>query len=202
MRTIIPHGARLIPNNAKKVFTGQIFNVYHWDQELFNGEKATFEMLGRPDTLQILAIKDGKLLILHEQQPGSGPFYGLPGGRHDVEKETELEAAQRELLEETGMTFKTWRLIEVAQPHTKIEWFVYRYVATNFTSETKPHLDAGEKIEVELADLARARELANGPDVRHLPKDLLERVSSIEELADLPEFSSLAPDGFAANLPM
>jgi ADP-ribose pyrophosphatase len=202
MRTIVPAGARLIPKIAKKVFTGQIFDVYHWEQELFNGEKATFEMLGRPDTLQILAIKDGKLVILHEEQPGSGPFYGLPGGRHDVAGETELEAAQRELLEETGLTFKTWKLIEVAQPHTKIEWFVYLYVASDFVSETKPHLDAGEKIEVELADLARARELAGGPDVRHLPKDLLEQVNSIEALTDLPEYSSLASDGFSSNLPM
>ena len=202
MRTIIPSGARLIPKNAKKVFTGKIFDVYHWDQEMFDGSKEVFEMLGRPDTLQILAIKDGKLVIVHEQQPGSKPFYGMPGGRHDVPGETEVEAAKRELLEETGLTFKTWKLIDVTQPHTKIEWFVYLYVATDFVSQTERHLDAGEKIEVELVDLVRARELANGPDVRHLPKDLLEQVKSIDELADLPEYLTPAASSFSSQLPM
>src|SRR5438105_1960514 len=110
MRTIIPADARLIPKQAKKVFTGQIYNVYHWEQPLFDGTTATFEMLGRPDTIQVLAIKDHQLVVLNEEQPNSGrAFYGLPGGRHDVPEETELDAAKREMLEETGMTFKTWK---------------------------------------------------------------------------------------------
>ncbi|HEX3082743.1 MAG TPA: NUDIX domain-containing protein [Candidatus Saccharimonadia bacterium] len=188
MRTITPANARLIPKDAKKVFAGQIFDVYHWEQDMFDGTKATFEMLGRPDTLQVLAVKDGKLVVLHEQQPGSKPFYGMPGGRHDHPGETELEAAKREMLEETGMTFKHWKLIEVVQPHTKIEWFVYLFVASGFEAQSSPHLDAGEKIEVELVSLERARELAAGPDVRHLPAELLESIDSLDDLPSLPEY--------------
>ncbi len=192
MRTVIPASARLLPETATKVFAGKIFDVYQWEQELFDGTKATFEMLGRPDTIQVIAIKDHKLVVLHEEQPSYQPFYGLPGGRHDVPSETELEAAKRELLEETGLAFKNWKLIDVTQPQAKIEWFVYLYVATDFLEQVTPHLDAGEKIQVELVDLIRARELASGPDVRHLPADLLAQASSIDALADLPEYQGQA----------
>lgn len=189
MRTIIPRGARLVPESAAKVFAGKIYDVYQWEQELFDGSTATYEMLGRPDTLQVMAIKDHHLVVLQEQQPSYGaPFYGLPGGRHDVPAETELEAAKRELREETGMEFKTWKLIEVRQPHTKIEWFVYLYVASDFIRQIDQKLDAGERISVHLVDLERARELARSDETRHLPVELLEQVDSIDELINLPPY--------------
>lgn len=191
MRTILPTEYRLVPENAKCVFTGTIFRVYQWEQELFDGTTTTFEMLKRPDTLQVLAIKDGQLVVLLEQQPSFGKAtYGLPGGRHDVESETELQAAQRELLEETGMTFKNWRLIRVDQPHSKIEWFVYLYVATEFLRQTDQHLDAGEKIEIKSMDFEGALELAKSGTAHFLPTEILEHAGSIAALADLPPYGS------------
>ncbi len=192
MRTIIPVGARLLPPSAKQVFAGQIYNVHQWQQKLYDGSEATFEMLSRPDTIQVMGIKDHQLVVLKEQQPGlDQAFYGLPGGRHDVAGETELDAAKREMLEETGMSFSTWKLIDVIQPHTKIEWFVYLYVATGFTGQAPQHLDPGEKIDVELAGLERARTLAAGRS-RDLPRELLEQVKTIDELANLPEYKGQA----------
>ncbi len=40
-------------------------------------------------------------------------FIDYPGGRVDAEDESELEAAKRELREETGLVFKNWKLVEV-----------------------------------------------------------------------------------------
>jgi ADP-ribose pyrophosphatase len=189
MRTILPPKYRLLPEDATCVFKGKIFDVYQWEQELYDGTTATYEMLKRPDTLQIFAIKDGKLVVLKEEQPSMGPaFYGLPGGRHDVEGETELQAAQRELREETGMEFKDWKLIKVAQPYSKIEWFMYYFVATGFESAGPIHLDAGEKIEVMLLDPDEAIKLAKGDSSRHLPMEFIENLKSFDELADLPEY--------------
>jgi ADP-ribose pyrophosphatase len=180
----------LLPENAKRVFKGQIFDVYQWQQEVFDGTTETFEMLKRADTLKVLAIKDGKIVVLHEEQPHQPPFIDIPGGRHDYDKETELEAAQRELLEETGMTFETWKLVSVVQPHSKIDWFVYLYIATDFKSQTDQKLDAGEKIEVQLYSLAKLKNLVNDPKNRYLPKEVLEQVSTIEELSRVPAFES------------
>ena len=189
MRTIIPAGARLIPKNAKSVFTGKIYDVYQWEQELYDGTSDTFEMLKRPDTIETIGIQDNKLVILKEEQPSLGPaFYGLPGGRHDVEGETELAAAKREMLEETGLSFHNWKLIGVQQPHTKIDWFVYLFVACDITGQTSQHLDAGEKIEIKLMTLEEVRKLTRDPAVRNLPRDLFEKIASIDDLKKLPEY--------------
>lgn len=191
MRTVFPAKYRLVPEHAKRVFKGQIYDVYQWDQELYDGSKAVFEMLKRPDTIQVLAIKDHKLIVLKEQQPSMGPaFYGLPGGRHDHDSETELEAAKREVLEETGFTFKTWKLIGVEQPASKIEQFIYLYVSSDIESQVPQNLDAGEKIEVKLLDLDEALEIARSTKARHLPIEVLEQVKTADELADLPAYGA------------
>lgn len=192
MRTILPPTHRLVPPHAKRVFQGQIYDVYQWEQELYDGSKATYEMLKRPDTIQVFAIKDDKLVVLLEEQPSMGPaYYGLPGGRHDYDGETELQAAQRELREETGMEFKTWRLIRVFQPQGKIDQFMYYFVATDFVGQGETHPDPGEKIEVKLVSLEEAKALAATPQARHLPADILNQVDTLDELAQLPEFEGI-----------
>lgn len=189
MRTIIPTDAKLVPKNAECVFKGQIFDVYHWQQKMFDGSYATFEMLKRPDTIKVIAIKENKLVVLEEEQPDDhNLFLSLPGGRHDIDAETELEAVKRELLEETGMSFQSWKLINVTQPYLKIDWFNYLFVATDFIDQTDQTLDAGEKIRVKLFALDELKNLLGGPKARYLPKKLLESCQSIEDLASLPEY--------------
>lgn len=190
MRTVIPDNAKLLPENAKCVFKGEIFDVYQWPQQMFDGTTETFEMLKRADTIKVIAIKDDKIVVLHEQQPDSPSFIDIPGGRHDHDDETELQAAQRELLEETGMKFKTWKLLSVTQPHTKIDWFVYIFLATDFESQTEQKLDAGEKIEVQLYDFEKLITLLKNPKNRYLPKEVLKKAGDINGLENFPEYSS------------
>ena len=191
MRTIIPNDAKLVPKGAERVFKGQIFDVYHWQQKMFDGSYETFEMLKRPDTIKVIAVKDGKVVILDQLQPDSSvAFYDLPGGRHDYEEETELDAAKRETLEETGMTFKDWRLIGVEQPHSKIDWFVYLFLATGFDSQQDQNLDAGEKIKVDLKGLDDLKALVSDPRARHLPREIIESCKTIEDLAGLPVYKN------------
>lgn len=190
MRTIIPNNAKLIPEKAKRVFKGQIFDVYQWQQEMFDGSFETFEMLKRPDTIKVMAIKGDKIVVTEEEQPNHSSFLDLPGGRHDVETETELDAAKRELIEETGMKFKSWKLIKVEQPHSKIDWFVYLFLATDFENQQEQKLDAGEKIVIKLLDLGEVKGLLENSKARYLPKELLESCERIENLANLPEYNN------------
>ncbi len=189
MRTIIPPNSKLVPSQAKRVFKGIIFDVYHWQQEMYDNTTETFEMLKRPDTIKILSIKDDKLVILDQQQPDQlKSFYDLPGGRHDIENETELDAAKRETLEETGMTFNTWKLLDIVQPHGKIDWLVYIFLATDFINQTDQNLDSGEKIDVQLIDFDDLKNLVNDPSNRYFPKELLDKTQTLDELLNLPEY--------------
>lgn len=187
MKKVVPENASLIPEQAERVFKGQIFDVYHWQQEMFDGTFETFEMLKRVDTLKVLAVVDGKLVVLNEEQPKFGTFTDVPGGRHDYENETNLEATQREMLEETGMTLKSWKLLDVEQPMGKAEWFTYVYLATDLLDQTEPVLDAGEKINVEFMSYDEYQRLGKAKKLRWWPS-VLDNVQSLEELLALPEF--------------
>ena len=188
-RTIVPSNAKLIPKEAKLVFKGVIFEVYQWQQQLFDGSFATFEMLRRPDTVKVVAVKNGKVVLLNEKQAGDAQrAYELPGGRHDVESETELDCAKRELHEETGMVFQDWKLLDVAQMVFKTEAFVYTFLATNFVRQDEPHIDPGEKIDVQLVDFEDCLAFSKTGDGQYLPTLIFEKAGSIEGLERLPEF--------------
>jgi ADP-ribose pyrophosphatase len=187
MRLYTPPNAKLVPPQAKLVFKGIIYDVYQWEQDVFDGTKKTFEMLKRPDTIRIVALKDNKMVIVKQEQPHIGSFIDVPGGMNDKGSENELDAAKRELLEETGLICKDWKLLSAKQQVNKIETFHYIFLAYN--SEEKINvqkLDSGEKIEVEYLSFDEVKSLFDSPEVRFLPKDILNEVNSFEELITLP----------------
>jgi len=137
-----------------------IFDVYQWEQEMFDGSKATFEKLKRPDTVVVFPVlPDGKILLLEQEQPGREPFISTPGGRVD-EGEDILSAAKRELLEETGYEADEYFLWDAQQPVSKIEWAVYTFIAKGLKKVAEMNPDAGEKLKLmpvsfdELIDIA------------------------------------------------
>ncbi|HEV2403136.1 MAG TPA: NUDIX domain-containing protein [Candidatus Saccharimonadales bacterium] len=189
MRKVIPQEAVLIPDSAKRVFHGVIYDVYQWSQKMYDESKATFEMLRRSDTVSVIGIVDGNILVLDEEQPHRGSRRSFPGGRVDEEDENTLLAAQRETLEETGYEFKKWKLTQVWQPQTKIEWFIYLFVAWDGAKVAAPHLDGGEKIIVEHQPFGAAKEMVlKREGYLGEAKEILEGVNGIQELLGLPEF--------------
>lgn len=144
----LPPNPVLIPKDAKRVFKGEIFDVYQWEQELFDGSTATYEMLKRPDTVKVIAVDGDSIIVIEEEQPG-GIFRSnsLPGGRVD-DGESVYEAVRRELKEEVGLEFRDWHLLQITQREPKIEWFWYTFVAQNKVSEHAVHHDSGERITV------------------------------------------------------
>src|SRR3990167_56699 len=91
-----------IPKKAKRVFKGVLFDVYHWEEKMFDGSHQTYEKIKRKDSVTVIAVtEDDKIILLDEEQPGRKPFLAVPGGQVD-EGETFEQAGRRELLEETG----------------------------------------------------------------------------------------------------
>ena len=189
MPRIVPEDAILVPNHAQRVFKGELFDVFQWPQELFDGTSATFELLRRPDTVVLIAIKDDKVVFINEEQPGRSLRLRLPGGRVE-EGEEPGRAVARECAEEVGMRFADWRLISVRQPVAKIEWFVSTYIGTNLIEEFEPHPDPGEKIEIKLLDFAEAKAYitAKNSPLLDYARQLFEAAETIDDLKKLPIF--------------
>ncbi|HRN96724.1 MAG TPA: NUDIX hydrolase [Candidatus Levybacteria bacterium] len=136
-----------IPSHAKRVFKGVIFDVYHWEQEVFDGSTQTYEMLKRPNTVEVIATQGDKILLSHQSQPTKLDFYSLFGGRAD-ENEEPLVTAKRELLEESGLESEDWELLKTYEPIHKIDWTIYTYIARDCKKTSEQTLDVGEKIEI------------------------------------------------------
>lgn len=157
---ILPKNAIMIPDHATCVFHGKLFDVYQWEQEMFDGSYETLEMLRRPDTIAVIAIDDrGEIIACHEEQPGGIVRRNhIPAGRVDATDASVLDAAKREVEEEVGYRFTHWKLFEVHQPVSKIEWFVYTFVAWGEEGIVDTKHDPGEKIVEGRADFKTVRE--------------------------------------------
>lgn len=134
-----------IPEHAKKVFEGVIFDTYQWDQELFDGSITTFETVQRNSIAVIIPIVDGKILVIKEEQPGRPPYMAVPAGFTENYDATPLHGAQRELQEETGLTSDDWVLLDTYNVYPRMTVIDYVYVARNCTRTHEKMLGAGEK---------------------------------------------------------
>ncbi len=153
-----------LPPNAKLAFKGEIFEVWQWEQKMFDGSAETFEQLRRPNSVLVIPVVGDKILIQIQEQPHRPkPFPSLPGGRCAWDEEP-LEAAKRELLEETGYTSENWILWKEFQPVNKIIWTVYTYIAKDCQHRQPPQLDAGEKISTRLISFDEFLMLSEEPN--------------------------------------
>lgn len=135
-----------IPEQAKLVFKGEIFEIFQWEQTLFDNSNAIFEMIKRADTAEVIAISDGKIWYAEQEQPAKGVYHSFFGGRIEPGESAEIGAA-RELKEEAGMT-GTLELIQAIMPLNKMEWTNYIFVAKNCTITHSQNPDPGEKIRI------------------------------------------------------
>jgi len=155
-----PKSNQPIPPDAKKVFSGVLFDVYQWEQKMFDGSVATFEKLKRPDTVVVFPVlPNGRIILTEQEQPGKESFIGAAGGRVDAGEEV-IDAAKRELLEETGYTAERLELWDARQPVGKLDWAVFTFVAKGLKQVAEPHLDAGERISLKLVTFDELIEIA------------------------------------------
>lgn len=137
-----------VPPNSKKVFQGDIFSIWQWEQTLYDGTTSTFEMIQRPDTAYMVPImSDNTILLVHDQQPHREAVITVPRGR--VEKgEDPQDAAIRECEEETGYKVGTSTHWFSYAPYGKAMWQVHFYIGRDLTQVGKPQQAAGEKIKL------------------------------------------------------
>jgi 8-oxo-dGTP pyrophosphatase MutT (NUDIX family) len=149
-----------LPPQAKKVFQGKIFDTYQWEQKLYDGTTAVFEMLKRPGTIQIIPTVGEDIYLSYEEQPTKPRSYTLFGGRMEPD-ESHLVTAKRELLEETGLESDDWELLKTYEYNGKIDWPMYLYIARNCRKVAEQKLDPGEKIEVKRVPFSQFIEIVS-----------------------------------------
>lgn len=143
-----PSSRQPIPPEAKCVFKGKTFDVFQWEQQMFDGTIQIFEKIKRADTVNVLPITmDGKIILTRQEQPGLEPYVGTVGGRVDINEKPE-EAIRRELLEETGYEAKEIFLWDAVQPLDKVDWAIYTFIAKGCQKVQEQQLESGEKIEL------------------------------------------------------
>jgi len=143
-----PYRKSTVPDNAELKFEGKLFDVYQWEQELYDGTMATFEKVVRSDTAAIYPVlPDGRILLVKDWQPHRDVIITPPAGRLEP-GEMPVDAIARELLEETG--YKAERVIPfyTNQPYEKFDWVVHVFIGKNCTKIQEPKVDAGERIEL------------------------------------------------------
>jgi 8-oxo-dGTP pyrophosphatase MutT (NUDIX family) len=102
---------RLRKVGGKLVHRGPIASVRMDTFQYADGSRATRQVVVHPGAVCVIP-HDGRTLFMVEQprEPVEEPaLLELPAGKLDVEEETPLECAQRELAEEIGKSAGDWR---------------------------------------------------------------------------------------------
>ncbi|MFP4656986.1 MAG: NUDIX hydrolase [Candidatus Woesearchaeota archaeon] len=136
----------MIPKNATLAYKGDIFKVYTWEQKLFDGSYKTFETVTRKPTVQLIVVEDDKIVLLDEEAATGERYISLPGGMVEWDENPE-KAAERELLEETGMKASMEHYMR-EEHQGKIIWPTDYYICSDAKKIAEPTPEAGEKIKI------------------------------------------------------
>ena len=148
--------------SSKTVHEGKFIDVRVDEFRHDDGETAEREVVAHPGAVAIVATDDESIYLVRQpREPvGEEALLELPAGKLDVEGETRLECAQRELTEEIGMRATTWS--EVKRFYTSPGFSdeeVTIFVATGLEAVPDHEPDPEERIEVvawPLSELDRA----------------------------------------------
>lgn len=128
-----------------------------------------FHVIEYPDWVCVLCLtEDGQLVMVEQYRHGLGVVsLELPAGGIEP-GEDPLEAARRELLEETGYEATSWESLGCTAPepskHTNL---AHIFVAQGARQVGAPRLDPSEDMEVRLVSPAEALRLADEGRIVH-----------------------------------
>lgn len=136
--------------SSQQIYNGVMVNLYKDTVLCPNGNLATRELVRRQcEASCVLAFLDNGKILLEKQYryPYDDILFELPAGKID-EGETAIEAAYRELEEETGYKAQKMEYLGHMYPTCAYtDEIIHLYIATNLT-KTSQHLDENEAVEV------------------------------------------------------
>ena len=142
------------------------------------------------DWVNVVPItKDKKVLLIHQyRNEGEGLFYEIPGGTtHPGGNEDPLEAARRELKEETGYEAKNWKALGFHYPNPALQSNrMHTYIAYDCVKMSGQDLDEFEQIKVVPTSIEQVIEMLKTGKIKHslMAASLVLALGELESLVD------------------
>lgn len=97
--------------SSKLLYEGPVVSAYADEFRLADGSTASRHVVRHPGAVAIVAHDDDHLYLVRQPREavGEDSLLELPAGKLDVEGESRLQCAQRELAEEVGLAAADWR---------------------------------------------------------------------------------------------
>jgi 8-oxo-dGTP pyrophosphatase MutT (NUDIX family) len=134
------------------------------------GKEHPFYVLSTWDWVNIIALTDdGEIPMVYQYRHGSSDFsLEIPGGAVDKKDGDALEAAKRELLEETGHEAREWHSLGKIKPNPAIlDNTCHIYLALGAKKVSNLDLDEAEELEVRLHQLPEVKQMIQQGQLQH-----------------------------------
>ncbi len=151
----------------EEIFEGAVLHVVKDTVELPNGKAATREMCLHVGAVCVIPLlSDGRVIMERQYRyPHGRVFFEIPAGKLNYKEENPLEAAKRELREETGAIAKTYTSLGAMVPSPAIlSERIHMYLAEDLSfGETE--LDEDEFLDVEYVPLETLYEMVTRGEI-------------------------------------
>ena len=125
------------PVRSENVYSGCLLQVYRDEIRLPNGSDSVRELIRHVGAVCVVAMTDENEVIIEKQYryPFGRVLTELPAGKLDSPDEDPLDAAKRELKEETGYTAEKWKYLGVCYPTVAYsDEVIHLYLARGLTA--------------------------------------------------------------------
>ena len=137
--------------SSETIFDGLIMNIERHRVQLPNGKPGVRELMRHVGAVCVVPLTDDGKVIMERQfrYPIGRTVLEIPAGKLDSPDEDRLEAAKRELAEETGYTAERWTDLGLYIPAPAYSDEEISVFLAEGLCAGERHLDADEFIEVE-----------------------------------------------------
>lgn len=132
---------------SREIFDGRIVQLRIDTLTMPGGGTADREICGHDDAAAVVAVdSDERIVLVRQYRHAVGErLWELPAGLCDVDGEPPLEAARRELVEETGLEAADWRpVVEIVPSPGFSTERVHVYLATGLRVVGRPEAEHEE----------------------------------------------------------
>lgn len=154
--------------SSEEIFKGVVVHLYKDEIELPNGGKSVREVLRDCRAVCVIPIdSEGNVTMVRQYRYAhSKVLLEIPAGKLDAGEDF-LEAAKRELLEETGTVAGKYTFLgEIYTTPAFVDEVIYMYLATELDERGEQQLDRDEFLNVEKIPLATLVDMTLRGEIR------------------------------------